>query len=155
MNNNKENLWGDIPTSENVMRTPYTILREQAAILSESTKGLLLGEVVPLPYHPIQKAINSLNPKTSPFINEQELRKLYGILRIKVPSINNYTYSLLEIEYPMQTYPVFISNLVGKEEKVKCENEEEFKTALRNILSSKEVKQVISTLFSQIQAEVR
>ncbi|MEM9543420.1 MAG: hypothetical protein AAGA60_28495 [Cyanobacteria bacterium P01_E01_bin.42] len=142
MNNKPESLWGEIPTSEN-LRTPYTILQEQASILSESTQGLLLGEVVPMPY--TNRPYLSLSPNQ---------RQFYGVLRIKVPSLTNYTYSLLEVEYPIQTYPIFVRNLAGEDDKYECEDEEGFKAAVKDILSSDEVRQVIAILLSQIQAEV-
>jgi hypothetical protein len=41
----KKNLWGELPKPETI-RTPYTILKEQASILSEITNGLLIGEVI-------------------------------------------------------------------------------------------------------------
>ncbi|MBP0018505.1 MAG: hypothetical protein J7647_13270 [Cyanobacteria bacterium SBLK] len=148
MNTNAENLWGDIPTSED-MRTPSTILREQASKLTELTQGLLEGEVVFIPYDNISFA-HKLYERLDP--NQQ---KFYGTLRIKVPSLANYTYSLLEIGYSIQAYPVFVRNLAGEDSKQECANEEEFKVVLRGILSSDEVKRVIAILLSQIQAEVR
>jgi hypothetical protein len=42
---NKKNLWSELPNTETI-RTPYTILKEQASILNEITAGLLIGEVI-------------------------------------------------------------------------------------------------------------
>ena len=39
-----DNLWGDLPLTKQ-LRTPSTILREQAAILESETDGLLIGRV--------------------------------------------------------------------------------------------------------------
>jgi hypothetical protein len=156
----KKNLWGELPKPETI-RTPYTLLKEQASLLSEITKGLLIGEV-------------TNNQKDMFFVN---------ILRIKAPSINNYTYSVVEVQYPIKLYPVFVKNLTSDKfnnlEKNlmnaannplmgfvdsggllvqqgynKYSSEEEFEKALGEILSSQEVKQVISALLAQIHADI-
>jgi hypothetical protein len=159
MTSNK-NLWGDLPKPETI-RTPYTILKEQASILSEITNGLLIGEV----------------------INNQKDKFFVNILRIKAPSLNNYTYSVVEVQYPIKLYPVFVKNLTSdnfnnleknlmnaannplmsfvdyggllvQQGYRKYSSEEEFENALGQILSSQEVKQVISALLAQIHADI-
>lgn len=156
----QKNLWGELPKTETI-RTPYTLLKEQASILSEITNGLLIGEVT----------------------NAQRDKFFVNILRIKAPSINNYTYSVVEVQYPIQLYPVFVKNLTSDKfnnlEKNlmnaannplmgfvdpggllvqqgynKYSSEEEFENALGEILSSQEVKQVISALLAQIHADI-
>lgn len=157
---NKKNLWGELPSLETI-RTPYTILKEQASILNEMTKGLLMGEV----------------------IHNQKDKLFVIILRIKAPSLNNYTYSVLEVQHPIKLYPVFVKNLASdnfnslekslmnavdnplmsladpsrlliQQGYSKCSSEEEFENALGQILSSQEVKQVISALLAQIHADI-
>lgn len=157
---NQKNLWGELPKPETI-RTPYTLLKEQASILSEITNSLLIGEV----------------------INDQRDKFFVNILRIKAPSINNYTYSVVQVQYPIQLYPVFVKNLTSDKfnnlEKNlmnaannpligfvdpggllvqqgynKYSSEEEFENALGEILSSEEVKQVISALLAQIHADI-
>ena len=152
---NKKNLWGELPKPETI-RTPYTILKEQASILSEITNGLLLGEV----------------------INNQKDKFFVLILRIKAPSLNNYTYSVVEVQHSIKLYPAFVKNLTSDpitnatdfinslrvdlrhsgllEEQgyKKYSSEEEFEKALGQILSSREVKQVISALLAQIHADI-
>jgi hypothetical protein len=150
----KKNLWGELPNPETI-RTPYAILKEQASILSEITKGLLIGEV----------------------INNQEDKFFVKILRIKAPSLNNYTYSVVEVKHLIQLYPVFVKNLTSEpitkatdlidslvdvrlpglledQGYKKYLSEEEFEKALGKILSSQGVKQVISALLAQIHADI-
>ncbi|MDP8965455.1 MAG: hypothetical protein M3O33_16020 [Cyanobacteriota bacterium] len=156
----KKNLWGELPEPETI-HPPYTILKEQGSILSEITNGLLLGEI-------------TNNQKDNFFVN---------ILRIKAPSIYNYTYSVVEAQYPIKLYPVFVKNLTSdnfnnleknlmnaannplmsfvdsggllvQQGYSKYSSEEEFENALGQILSSKEVKQVISALLAQIHADI-
>ena len=127
----KKNLWGELPNAETI-RTPYTILKEQASILSEITNGLLIGEVV---------------------VNIQKENFLAMTLRIKAPSLNNYTYSVVDVQQPIQLYPVGIRNLI-KNTWTEYSSEEEFENALGQILSSQEVKRVISALLAQIHADL-
>jgi hypothetical protein len=159
MTSNK-NLWGDLPSIETI-RTPYTLLKEQASILTEITKGLLIGEV----------------------IHNQKDKLFVLILRIKAPSLNNYSYSVLEVQYPINLYPVFVKNFASvnfnsveknlmntannplmslvdyggwleNQGYSKCSSEEEFENTLGQILSSQEVKRVISALLAQIHADI-
>jgi hypothetical protein len=127
----KKNLWGELPNAETI-RTPYTILKEQASILSEITNGLLIGETI---------------------VNSQRNALLNIGLRIKAPSLNNYTYSVVQVEQPIQLYPVGIINLI-KNSIVKCSSEEEFENALGEILSSQDVNRVISGLLAQIHSDI-
>lgn len=151
----KKNLWGELPNPETI-RTPYTILKEQASILSEITNGLLIGEV----------------------INNQKDEFFVKTLRIKAPSLNNYTYSVVEVQHLIKLYPVFVKNLtsdpitkatdlidslrvnLGHSSLLedpgykKYSSEEEFENALGQILSSQEVKRVISSLLAQIHADI-
>ena len=127
----KKNLWGELPNVETI-RTPYTILKEQASILSEITNGLLIGEVV-------------VNNQKDTFVMT---------LRIKAPSLHNYTYSVVEVHQPIQLYPVVVINLLVERRGGKYSSEEEFENALGEILSSQEVKGVISGLLAQIHADI-
>jgi hypothetical protein len=141
-----KNLWGELPKSENI-RTPYTILKEQASLLTEITKGLLIGEVK------LSSEVDALSKFASSIIGEQS-QSFVAFLRIKAPSLNNYTYSVVKIQYPIKLYPVLVKSLVVENFQSECSSEEEFENALGQILSSQEVKQVISALLAQIHADI-
>jgi hypothetical protein len=128
----KKNLWGELPKIETI-RTPYTILKEQASILSEITSGLLIGEVRRV------------------FGKDHEF--MFNI-RIKAPALENYTYSVVQVQHPVKLYPVIVKSLVVEDFKRECSSEEEFENALGEILSSQEVKRVISALLAQIHADI-
>jgi hypothetical protein len=142
----KKNLWGELPNSENV-RTPYTLLKEQASLLTEITKGLLIGEVK------LSPEVDALSKFTTSIIGEQN-QSFVAFLRIKVPSLNNYTYSVVKIQYPIKLYPVLVKSLVVDNFQIECLSEEEFENAVGQILSSQEVKEVISALLAQIHADI-
>jgi hypothetical protein len=130
MTPNEKSLWGELPKNVEV-RTPFLILKEQASILTQKTNGLLIGDVA---------RISSHDPD------------FWVILRIKVPALNSYTYSVAEVKYPPQIYPLTIRDLNEPGSPVKCSSEEEFEAALSQILSSDPVKRVISTLLADIQS---
>ena len=132
-----KNLWGELSSYE-TLRTPYTILKEQASILTEITNGLLMGEV------------KLFQPNSS---NRNDL-KFIADLNIKVPSLNNYTYAVVSVEYSINLYPLVVNNYVVNDHGRNCSSEEEFENALGEILSSEEVKKVISALLSQIHADI-
>jgi hypothetical protein len=147
---NPKNLWGEIPKAE-IKRTPYTILKEQASQLSRITNGLLIGDVYKnLKQNPLaSNLIAQNNPSQSGY---QE--RFVNILRIKAPSLNNYTYSVVQVEYPITLYPAKVRGLAVEDFSQECQNEEEFEQALGEILSSEPVKRAVSTLLAQIRADL-
>src|SRR5437867_12980616 len=80
-----DNLWGNLDDLA-VAKTPVSILREQAEILSQSTKGTLLGVVA------------SSNSTWGGAIARD--------LRVRVPAMNNYTATLIKIHHPITMYPM-------------------------------------------------
>lgn len=132
MSNNKD-LWGEIPSYETI-QTPYTLLKEQASLLTQKTNGLLIGEVSRVQQYNIEKFVLTL--------------------QIKAPSLNNYTYSVVRVEHSIQLYPLSVEDLAGTNLELDCSSEEEFEQALGKILSSPEVKRVISSLLADIHADL-
>jgi hypothetical protein len=123
-----ESLWGELPRRGD-LRTPLTILREQAVLLGEATNNVLVGDV----------ATSQRGPK---FVSS---------LGIIAPALDNYRISILSITYDMTLYPLVISKeLAGGS--VPCKDEGSFKQALKDTLSSPRVHQVINSLLSQSEA---
>ena len=123
-------LWGEIenPPTE---KLPIVILKEQSQELKEITKGLLEG-------HISQSTIKD------------------GLLlsfSINAPTLNNYRYSVLEVSHGIvDVYPLGVRSSSESWGKNKCNTVEEFKSKLKEIFSTPEVKRVISGLLAQIQA---
>jgi hypothetical protein len=130
MNSFRKNLWGDIPKPDHLI-TPSNILKEQASILTEETKGLLVGE--------IKREL----PGNNPFVVE---------LRIKAPALNGYVHGVLEVKYGIELYPALVRGLAISES-MTCSTQEEFEEALGKILSSDRVRQVIAALLAQVTEE--
>lgn len=122
-----ENLWGDLSELTRV-RTPKSILQEQADILTHETDGLLQGR------------IDSTADRGN-FSHEFD---------VVAPSFNNYIHSLFRVEHRVDLYPL---DVVGPEGRIRCENEEEFKQCLGRALSSEPIRKILSSLLSQIEAE--
>jgi len=128
-----ENLWGDLTPYQDI-KPPVAILREQAAMLSDLTNKILVGDV--------------------------EVRKGGGAgrafeidLDIQAPALDYYFITILTVTHAIIPYPL---NVKDKTNDViyECSNEETFKQALGNILSSDSVHRIISSLLSQSKAEL-
>ncbi|GEM_PF-572065 len=170
----RKNLWGDIPHTDD-LRTPYTLLKEQASLLIELTKGLLIGEIersqyysddsdtktalgfrAPLPS--LGSSLSSLRSTQSGFLqplrDEQKEPKPISVLylKIKVPTLNNYTISLLKVTYPVELYPAGIFSLIEQVEQL-CPDEEKFEQGLGEILSSHKVRRIVSALLSDVHVD--
>ena len=128
------NLWGEIPSQTDV-RAPVVILREQASKLSEVTNMVLVGQV-----------------NVARENNYIELN-----LEIVAPSLDHYTYRVLEASHQVLMYPVKVTDVnhaLPDEEPyvITCTNETEFTDTVARILSSKKIHSVIASLIAQARA---
>lgn len=121
-----QNLWGSLKDVE-IVRTPKTILKEQAQILSEETQGILVGHVSESEYGGGNFSVT---------------------LEIQVPAINNYTYEVLNVRHNIDVYPAEV-NATRPFLQQRAEDEGEFIRLVEEILSSNEMRQVVSRLLSQ------
>jgi hypothetical protein len=120
-----KNLWGDLSTLVKV-RTPKAILEEQASFLGEATKGALVG-----------------------FVNQTGSGTFIFTFGVQVPSLNGYVYSMFNVMHDIELYPAKVicsKPLVNS----KCEDPEKFEAVVAEILSSHEVKTILSRLISQV-----
>ncbi len=117
-----------IPKADNI-RTPLSILSEQASALTEETGGALRGRVK-------RDALGD---------------DLVLTLTITVPALDNYSVDLIKYWQPIQMYPGSL-DFTLKPASITVRNEEEFRKALMEILSSDEVTRIITSLFSQALA---
>jgi hypothetical protein len=128
MSHSVRDLWPDDIGLTSVT-TPAAILREQAALLAEKTKGLVEGEV------------KSSASGTS----------FSHCLELRVPALEDYRYQLLTVGHPIEQYPVTIGFGGGMRPPINAEDEPAFVRALREVLSSDETKRVIRGLVAQVQ----
>lgn len=127
----EKNLWGNLPSLAN-LNTPFTLLKQQAAMLGKMTDGLLVGDV----------------------LRDQRGQDFIARLRINVPALNSYIYNVVEVNYPAELYPLKVTDLTGDMGKaIPCASEEEFEQVLSDILSSESVRRVVTTLLVDLRAE--
>jgi hypothetical protein len=118
-----KDLWGEIEAPQ--IRTPLSILREQAALLGAKTKNLVEASV-----------------KTN----------VYGdsfrhSLELVVPPLGSYTYSLFTIVHGATLYPVNVEY-----KGTRLDSEEQFIEWLGATLSSPDTKRIVSNLLAQVAA---
>lgn len=121
-----ESFW-NIPKDANI-RTPLSILREQATALTEQTDAVLQGEVEAL-------VIDN---------------SLLITMVIYVPALSGYKVEILEYRQPIQLYPGTLTlTLAQANRRVSVQDEQEFVDAVRSYLSSAEVNRAILSLLAQ------
>jgi hypothetical protein len=117
-----ENLWPDFATDD-IIRNPKTILREQASFLGKRTKNILTGNI-----------------STDSYRNQ-----FSHSFQIVAPNLNNYTYTLFTIvEDGIFGFPCKFKT----ETSFSIKTEEELLERLKEIFSSEETKKVIHSLIS-------
>jgi|HubBroStandDraft_5_1064220.scaffolds.fasta_scaffold266061_2 hypothetical protein len=121
-------LWGEIPVDD--VRTPVTILREQAALLGPKTKNIIEARVSTL-------------ARDGHF---------YHSFDLIVPALDNYIYELFRVDHDVTLYPIYTPNdekSTFRGSKISLKTEEEFTDWLRHRLSSHETRKIISSLLAQ------
>lgn len=118
-----ESLWGDIPKGDN-LKTPISILREQAAILGNATDNILVADVVPN----TQRGEVTLH------------------FYVTAPALDNYRVHLLQVKHDVGLYPLVIETDWMEYE---CSTEEIFMEDLGAVLSSQEVHRILNSLLAQ------
>lgn len=125
----RESMWGEVPKSGKGIKRPSDYLDEQAAILSRIYTYDLRGEVT--------QEVSSGGRISIDF-------------DIYVPSLGSYRYSLLKVTHRLGIYPLILYDLANNKDYT-CEDEEQFKQALRETLSSPVVRKVIEDILTLIK----
>lgn len=112
--------WGEIGAGE--IRSPVSILREQAALLASKTNYQVTAKV-----------------DTSTFYG-----KFTHAFELVVPALD-YVYQLFAIDHDVNLFPVKVHA-----EAVELKNEDEFRQWLQQKLSSPETRKIIQNLLSQV-----
>lgn len=125
-----QDLWGELSLEENI-RTPVTILREQAALLGQKTQNVLQGDVR---------------------IGRHGVSDFEAEFFITAPALDDYAYQLFSVIYPLTMYPLRISETIINMPPIQYPTEESFINALGIILSHAKVRKIISSLVAQSKA---
>jgi hypothetical protein len=104
---------------------PVKILREQATLLTKKTRGAIVASV--------------MTHKDDATLNHHFL--------LEVPSLDNYTYSLLEVYHQISFYPLKL-NAHGRGW-VECADQENFLHVLKEVFNSDETRIIVESLLGQ------
>jgi len=125
------------------IKSPVTILKEQAAMLGAKTSNIVKARV-------LKTVPQSLAGTMLPFAYE---------FQINVPALDNYTYRLFIIRYDVDLYPVRFASLddaiaeemgVSREQGLSASDAEEFTEILARIFGSQRTRHVVHAILSQI-----
>jgi hypothetical protein len=114
-------LWGEIVAP--AIRTPVSILREQASLLGAKTKHVIEGEV-------------DTRVSGSTF---------FHLFNLVAPALDNYSYKLFEISHDVGLYPVHVWDASSED----LRDEQAFLDWLGRKLSSSDTKSIIGNLLAQ------
>ena len=134
------------------MKSPLTILKEQASILGSKTKNLVNAEVRIADIMDIK--LQNLNVKHS--VEDNTKYDFSYNFYITAPALNNYRYRLFTIFFDIGLYPVnfMLDGEIQKQicplkKPTKANSESEFMQILGHIFNSDRTRTIISSLISQ------
>lgn len=128
-----ESFWA-IPDTKN-LRTPVTILKEQAEALTGATKGVLVGGVEAFQ---LNQAQHGYRTGTSLVIN--------------VPFLKDYSVNILTYYHNITMFPGIIKACFEEDAYDDVENERDFIICIKKILSSDRTSMILANLISQAEA---
>ncbi len=123
-------LWPD-DIGDSKLKSPVTILREQAELLKTKTQGKVEAEV-----------------QTSVISQGDQIHSVFTLL---VPSLEGFRYDLLEVRHGVSFYPLDVLPRAGHNlpNYMDLENEDRFVKALKALFGSPEVRRLIHSLIAQ------
>jgi hypothetical protein len=126
-----ENLWEGLLDVNPQKPAFLEILSQQITYLSEMTGGKLLGS-----------------------LDRFEVsEKITYDMDIVVPALDDYSFTLLSVLKGPSAYPLTVEYGLENRESQQCQNEEEFKQAIKAIFSSEKTRDAISSTLSLIDGE--
>ncbi len=146
-----ENLWGELPALE-TLPPPIKILQDQADLLTEVTNSVLQGRV--RIYRPSSGERRVAGPSFESLKHELADRQspvFYATLEIVAPALDSYSVAILETKYELSVYPLQVRSLVEDDDHF-CDDDDDFRAAVRLILGSEKTKNLVGILISQSKA---
>lgn len=135
-------LWPDFTPQK--VRSPKTILKEQADLLARKTNNVLKADLTT--YNPLKNLPLLIGAAQKSLDGPLTGQKGYIIgltFDIIAPYLDNYKYHLFKVEYEaLVFYPIKIND-------TECINEPSFIETLQGILNSENTIKIINSLYSQ------
>jgi hypothetical protein len=129
---------------------PVVILREQASLLAERTRGLVRGEV-----ESAETPADELEEYVADALKPENRIEFTHTLLLVAPALENYRYALLSVKHDFQPYPckaTFHPNpSLSTATEPDVSGEQEFVSWLKHVLASRETRRVIQALIYQAQ----
>jgi hypothetical protein len=119
----ERDLWGDFSDTPPLI-TPLAIMKEQAALLGDKTKGLLRASVD----------------------TTAEYGEITHYFHIVASALGNYEYQLFYAKHAIELYPVKIEYKLST---IRCDDVTEFTNELGKILASPETHRIVQSLIAQ------
>ena len=146
MNTTTLDLWPAIDVTRVRARSPYTILREQASILSEKTLGIVQARVFQLEWEAAKR-----RSEGSGLVGYQD--SFAYSFDLVAPAMNDYTYQLLVVSFTADFYPCTLiphreifPDSVGD---INIADENHLLENLREIFSAPKTQKVIEAIIAQ------
>lgn len=152
----EKNLWGNLTSLMESMRSPKEILEEQENILQAHFGDLIRGKISRI----------SLEKSWREFFYDINIDDDFSYsFKILSDYVENYEYEICKLTYGIKMYPLAISFGTGVAEElldkyevqdgdtIVIDEEEKLYSALNDILSSKEVHQVLRGLLVMAKKE--
>jgi len=163
-----KNLWPEDLVNSQV-RSPASILKEQAAYLERNTDNIVSASVKKTEdsstENPFSSSALGMNLGVTSLqgnISQAQInnsRSFVFDFYITAPALGNYRYLLFRICHGFDVYPVTIfidgdlrEELQAESGNLVANSETEFEQCLARIFSSPKTKKVISVLFSQVES---
>ncbi|MFN0079523.1 MAG: hypothetical protein ACKVY0_23910 [Prosthecobacter sp.] len=124
-----KNMWGDLPTMEDT-ETPLQIMREQANVLKQATRGLLNASIT-----------------TTPLTLGQMRHSFYLV----APLLNDYRHLLFSVEHGIDPYPARFS-APRMVKPATCKSHKHFELILTALLQDASTRKAVASLIANSQA---
>lgn len=129
----EENLWGKLPVDDKIA-TPVSILRQQGAVLSELTGGLLTARVTSTP---VSMSGESL---------------IMHAFAIVAPALSNYSVEVLRVFHAPILYPAKVRPMLVEVPRLdEVADESGLKAKLTEILQDEKVHAIVRSLLAQVR----
>ena len=162
MSEARRDFWPDVVDVTAII-TPLVLLREQASLLGERTKGLVRGEI-----ESSERPVDGFEPYVDQALSAETRVADSHTLFLVAPALDNYQYALLSVEHDFQPYPCRAryhptlpdgegTSAVMSHAGGQCRNpgtaagEDEFVKWLQIALSQRETTRVIHALIYRVQ----
>jgi hypothetical protein len=132
------NFWGNVAAVD--LRTPLSIMREQASLLGTMTQNLVEARV-----DTRVSTIEGFPPFFDPNFEAFGERQFVHIFKLVVPALDSYTYDLFTARHGADLYPVRVEDKLYK-------SEGEFEAWFRAKLSAPGTTHLIQKLLAQARS---